>query len=136
MTPSERRSEILHLLCKRRHETAINLSAELGVSERTIRADLVILSCYYPIQVVRGRFGGGIHLPDWFHMESRTLSSKQQVLLMKVRKTLSGDDLQVMNSILAQFARIGSIGDLPISVLILANRISGSGIRPLMRAPL
>ena len=104
MTPSERRSEILHLLCKRRHETAINLSAELGVSERTIRADLVILSCYYPIQVVRGRFGGGIQLPDWFHMESRTLSSKQQVLLMKVRKTLSGDDLQVMNSILAQFA--------------------------------
>ena len=104
MTPSERRSEILHLLCKRRHETAINLSAELGVSERTIRADLVILSCYYPIQVVRGRVGGGIHLPDWFHMESRTLSSKQQVLLMKVRKTLSGDDLQVMNSILAQFA--------------------------------
>lgn len=104
MTPSERRSEILHLLCKRRHETAINLSAELGVSERTIRADLVILSCYYPIQVVRRRFGGGIHLPDWFHMESRTLSSKQQVLLMKVRKTLSGDDLQVMNSILAQFA--------------------------------
>jgi len=104
MPPSERRSEILHLLCKRRHETAINLSAELGVSERTIRADLVILSCYYPIQVVRGRFGGGIHLPDWFHMESRTLSSKQQVLLMKVRKTLSGDDLQVMNSILAQFA--------------------------------
>ena len=89
---------------QRRHETAINLSAELGVSERTIRADLVILSCYYPIQVVRGRFGGGIHLPDWFHMESRTLSSKQQVLLMKVRKTLSGDDLQVMNSILAQFA--------------------------------
>ena len=104
MTPSERRSEILHLLCKRRHETAINLSAELGVSERTIRADLVILSCSYPIQVVRGRFGGGIHLADWFHMESRTLSSKQQVLLMKVRKTLSGDDLQVMNSILAQFA--------------------------------
>ena len=104
MPPSERRSEILHLLCKRRHETAINLAVEFGVSERTIRADLVILSCYYPIQVVRGRFGGGIHLPDWFHMESRTLSSKQQVLLMKVRKTLSGDDLQVMNSILAQFA--------------------------------
>ena len=105
MTPSERRSEILHLLCKRRHETAINLSAELGVSERTIRADLVILSCYYPIQVrVVDVLGGGIICQTWFHMESRTLSSKQQVLLMKVRKTLSGDDLQVMNSILAQFA--------------------------------
>ena len=104
MTPSERRSAILHLLCIRRHDTASNLAEQFGVSERTIRADLVILSCYYPIQIARGRFGGGIHLPDWFHMESRTLSSKQQVLLMKVRKTLSGDDLQVMNSILAQFA--------------------------------
>ena len=104
MTPSERRSEILHLLCKRRHETAINLSAELGVSERTIRADLVILSCYYPIQVVRGRFGGGIHFPGYWSPAGLPLSSKQQVLLMKVRKTLSGDDLQVMNSILAQFA--------------------------------
>lgn len=104
MTPSERRSKILRLLCKRRHETAINLAAELGVSERTIRADVVILSCYYPIQVVRGRFGGGIHLPDWFHMESHTLSPKQQALLMRIRKTLLNEDLQVMNSILAQFA--------------------------------
>ena len=43
MSPSERRSEILHLLCRGRHETAINLAVELGVSERTIRADLVIL---------------------------------------------------------------------------------------------
>ena len=104
MTPSERRSEILHLLCRQRHETAIHLAAEFGVSERTIRTDLVILSCYYPIQVVRGRFGGGIYLPDWFHMESRTLSSKQQELLMRVRQALAGDDLQIMNSILAQFA--------------------------------
>ena len=50
------------------NETAINLAVEFGVSERTIRADLVILSCYYPIQIARGRFGGGAHLPDWFHM--------------------------------------------------------------------
>ena len=104
MTPSERRSAVLRLLCERRHVTAANLAAEFDVSERTIRADLLILSCYYPIQVVRGRFGGGVHLPDWFHMESRTLSSKQQALLMRVRQTLAGDDLQVMNSILAQFA--------------------------------
>ena len=89
---------------KRRHETAINLAVEFGVSERTIRADLVILSCYYPIQIARGRFGGGAHLPDWFHMENRTLSPQQQALLMRLRQSLAGDDLQVMNSILAQFA--------------------------------
>mgnify|MGYP001751585551 CR=1 FL=1 len=104
MTPSERRSTILRLLCKRRHETAANLAAELGVSERTIHTDLVTLSCRYPIQTVRGRFGGGIYLPDWFHMEHRALSPKQQALLLNIRKTLAGDDLQVMNSILAQFA--------------------------------
>ncbi len=108
MSPSERRSEILHLLCRGRHETAINLAVELGVSERTIRADLVILSCYYPIQIARqiarGRFGGGAHLPDWFHMENRTLSPQQQALLMRLRQSLAEDDLQVMNSILAQFA--------------------------------
>ena len=104
MSPSERRSAILRLLCKRRHETATNLAEEFGVSERTIRADLVILSCYYPIQVLRGRYGGGVSLPNWFHMESKTLSPKQEALRRKLRGTLDGDDLQVLNSILAQFA--------------------------------
>ena len=104
MSPSEGRNEILHLLCKRRHETTGNLAAEFDVSERTIRADLVILSCCYPIQAARVRFGGGIYLPDWFRMESRTLSPEQQALLIRIRETLAGDDLQVMNSILAQFA--------------------------------
>ena len=104
MSPSERRSAILRLLCKRRHETAVNLAEEFGVSERTIRADLMILSCYYPIQVLRGRYGGGASLPNWFHMENRTLSPKQEALLRGLRKMLDGEDLQVLNSILAQFA--------------------------------
>ena len=104
MSPSERRSAILRLLCKRRHETAANLAEEFGVSERTIRADLVILSCYYPILVLRGRYGGGVSLPDWFHMENRTLSPKQEALLRRLRQTLDGEDLQVLNSILAQVA--------------------------------
>ena len=75
MTPSERRSAILHLLCIRRHDTASNLAEQFGVSERTIRADLVALSCYYPIQLVRGRYAGGIYLADWFHIESHTLTN-------------------------------------------------------------
>lgn len=104
MTPSERRSSILWLLCKRRHDTAINLAEEFGVSERTIRTDLTILSCYYPVQVLRGRYGGGVQLPDWFRMESRRLSPKQEALLRRLRTSLDGEDLQVMNSILAQFA--------------------------------
>ena len=104
MPPSERRSEILRLLCKRRHETAINLATEFGVSERTIRNDLVILSCYYPIQVTWGLYGGVAHLPEWFHLENRMLSPKQEILLQKLKTALDGEELQVMNSILAQFA--------------------------------
>ena len=84
MTPSERRSEILRLLCKRRHETAINLATEFSVSERTIRNDLVILSCYY--------------------LENRMLSPEQEILLQKLKTALDGEELQIMNSILAQFA--------------------------------
>ena len=87
-----------------RHDTASNLAEQFGVSERTIRADLVALSCYYPIQLVRGRYAGGIYLADWFHIESHTLSPIQQALLVKLRQPLKGEELQVMNSILAQFA--------------------------------
>ena len=104
MPPSERRSEILRLLCKRRHETAINLATEFSVSERTIRNDLVILSCYYPIQVTWGRYGGVAHLPEWFHLENRMLSPEQEILLQKLKTALDGEELQIMNSILAQFA--------------------------------
>ena len=88
----------------RPHETAINLATEFSVSERTIRNDLVILSCYYPIQVTWGRYGGVAHLPEWFHLENRMLSPKQEILLQKLKTALDGEELQVMNSILAQFA--------------------------------
>ena len=43
-------------------------------------------------------------LADWFHIESHTLSPIQQALLVKLRQPLKGEELQVMNSILAQFA--------------------------------
>lgn len=88
----------------KKRNTAINLAEEFGVSERAIRTDLTILSCYYPVQVLRGHYGGGIQLPDWFQMESRRLSPKQEALLRRLRTSLDEEDLQVMNSILAQFA--------------------------------
>ena len=45
---AERRSEIMKILCRRRSETVKNLAFELGVSERTIRRDIEILSRYIP----------------------------------------------------------------------------------------
>ena len=50
MGPAEWRQLILDLLCQRRRETIPNLAAELGVSERTIRRDIEMLTLRYPIE--------------------------------------------------------------------------------------
>lgn len=58
MGAAERRQLILDLLCQRRKETIPNLAAELGVSERTIRRDIEMLTLRYPIETACGRYGG------------------------------------------------------------------------------
>ena len=52
----------MDLLCQRRRETISNLAAELGVSERTIRRDIEMLTLRYPIETVCGRYGGGVRM--------------------------------------------------------------------------
>ena len=49
MTASERRNAILEDLCMRRFERINNLAFQYGVTERTIRNDIMILSLEYPI---------------------------------------------------------------------------------------
>ena len=61
MTANERRNAILEVLCLRRFETVENLAFEFGVSGRTIRNDVLILSCEYPIYTAKGN-GGGIRV--------------------------------------------------------------------------
>jgi predicted DNA-binding transcriptional regulator YafY len=60
MGPNERRMEIIEALCRRRQDTMANLAAEFGVSVRTIKNDIDILSLSYPIETIRGRYGGGV----------------------------------------------------------------------------
>ena len=62
MTPSERREAILKVLCQRRQDKIDNLAFEFGVSVRTIKNDIEELSLAYPIETVRGRYGGGVIL--------------------------------------------------------------------------
>ena len=50
MGPSERRRAILEHLCQKRFDTTKNLAELFGVCERTIRNDLVVLTCSYPIE--------------------------------------------------------------------------------------
>lgn len=104
MGPNERRMEIIETLCHRRHETMSNLAFEFGVSIRTIRNDIDILSLSYPLETIRGRYGGGVTVTDGFYLNRKYLKPAQQELLERLSAQLSGDDLAVMNSIFKDFA--------------------------------
>ena len=104
MDAIERRREILTKLCQRRTDTCGNLAAEFGASERTIRNDIQVLACSYPIETVRGRRGGGIKITDWFSVSKPVLTPPQLALLTRVGKQLHGDDLNILNSIISQFS--------------------------------
>lgn len=67
MTSNERRNALLEILSMRRFETLENLAFEFGVSKRTIRYDIEILSLTYPIYTVQGN-GGGIHVDENYRL--------------------------------------------------------------------
>lgn len=104
MDAVERRQQILELLCQRRKDTMQNLAAELGVSERTIRRDVEILTRSYPLETVCGRYGGGVRVADWYHLDRQRMSHKQTALLRRLAADLRGEDLEVMEQILLKFA--------------------------------
>ena len=104
MDAVERRQQILELLCQRRKDTMQNLTAELGVSERTIRRDVEILTRSYPLETVCGRYGGGVRVADWYHLDRQRMSPRQTALLRRLAADLRGEDLEVMEQILLKFA--------------------------------
>ena len=104
MNQMDLREVIKRILETRTSETVAHLAAELNVSIRTIKYDIEALTCSFPIETVRGRYGGGVRLSDWYHPTRTTLCPEQVALLKKLAPSLQGDDLAVMNSILSQFA--------------------------------
>lgn len=104
MGPSERRYAVMEILCRRRQETMANLAFEFGVSIRTIRNDIDILSLSYPLETVRGRYNGGVKVMDGFYMERKYLKPEQRALLVQLSGNLVDKDLAVMKSILREFS--------------------------------
>jgi len=103
MNPWERRQKILEVLCLRRHETTDNLAHEFNVSRETIRRDIRILTCSYPVETVSGGHGG-IRVAEWFHLDRRALNSAEITFLHKLGKSLDGPDLEMLNRIITQFS--------------------------------
>jgi len=104
MGANERRQEIMENLCFRRQDTMANLATEFKVSIRTIRNDINFLSLTHPLETIRGRYGGGVRVMDGYYMNRKYLKPEQQELLKRLSEQLCGNDLDLMNSILKEFA--------------------------------
>ena len=107
MTASERRNAILEDLCIRRFEKVSNLAFQYGVTERTIRNDILILSLEYPIYTAKGN-GGGIYVDENFRLGKVFLKSEQQELLERILPWLDEKDAEVMKSIIKTFGLKGA----------------------------
>jgi len=104
---SERRQMILEYLLEHRETTRFELSNHFNVSLRTIERDILILSCSYPIFTIQGG-GGGIKIADGYRLGMKYLSESQAALLEQLSETLSGKDLEIMQSILKIFSKPAS----------------------------
>ncbi len=106
MTSNERRNALLEILSMRRFETLENLAFEFGVSKRTIRYDIEILSLTYPIYTVQGN-GGGIHVDENYRLGKSYLKKDQQELLERLLPNLNGKDATTMREIIKTFGLKG-----------------------------
>ena len=106
MTASERRNAILEDLCTRRFEKVSNLAFQYGVTTRTIRNDILILSLEYPIYTAKGN-GGGIYVDKNYRLGNVYLKSEQQELLERLLPGLNDKDAKVMKTILKTFGLKG-----------------------------
>ena len=103
LNPWERRQKILEILCLRRHETTDNLAQEFNVSRETIRRDITVLTCSYPVETVQGSHGG-VRVADWFHLDRRALNSDEITFLRKLEGQLDGTDREMLNRIITTFS--------------------------------
>lgn len=104
----ERRQRIVEILNIRRSERVENLAYELGVHEKTIRRDIIVLSCSYPIDTKQGN-GGCVYVQNGFDLYERYLSKEQYDLLEQLKVTVDSDQAKILDSILKSFGRNGGI---------------------------
>ena len=84
MGTTERRNEILKVLCRRGYETAGNLAFEFGVSERTVRRDIEVLSRNNPIYTKSGGHAGGIYIVGGYSPDRMYMSDAEIYVLKKL----------------------------------------------------
>ena len=111
MGPAERRNEILKVLCQRRYDKIHNLAFEFGVSERTIRRDIEIMSLSEPIFTQPGRFGGGVYVMEGYTLNRMYVSDDEAAVLHKLSQyaekkqicILTEDELKIVQRMLKNY---------------------------------
>ena len=97
MIRTERRREVGPIVGANERRRAFH------VSLRTICYDIDELARNYPIVTTRGKYKGGVKIADGYRLDRKYLNPKQQHLLKRLSKTLSGEDRNIMESILRDF---------------------------------
>ena len=104
----ERRQRIVEILNMRRSEQLENLANELNVSKSTIRRDIEVLSCSYPLNTKQGN-GGCIYVEDGFDLYERYLTAKQFEVLEELKVNATEEQVKVLETILKSFGRNGGV---------------------------
>lgn len=102
MSANERRAEIMRIMVARRQERMQVLASELGVSDRTIRTDILALTAEYPLETVRGN-GGGVRIADWYHPHKNILSKEQISVLEQMLLVADDEQKRVLDQMLREY---------------------------------
>ena len=111
METAERRNEILKILCRRGYETAGNLAFEFGVSERTVRRDIEVLSRNNPIYTKSGGHSGGIYIIDGYTPDRMYMSDTEICVLKKLYTApqsefvLTADERKILESLILIYSK-------------------------------
>lgn len=115
MSANERRAEIMRIMVARRQENMQVLAAELGVTDRTIRNDILVLTAEYPLETSRGN-GGGVRIADWYHPHKNILSQEQISVLEQFMDKADDEQKRVLDQMLREYGSnryVPSVWDKP-----------------------
>ena len=101
-TPDDRRHKMREYLSARRKATYQELAEEYGITWRTAKRDIEILSVTVPLETIRGN-GGGVKVQDGWHSNRLYMNSEQKMLLIELHEALTGKKREIMETILTDF---------------------------------
>ena len=112
MGTTERRREIMKILCRRQHETMYNLASELGVSIRTIQRDVEILSITEPIYTQMGKYTGGVYIVEGYSIDRMYMTDAELNVLRKLYissdksvSLLTKDEKKILKGLISQYSK-------------------------------